>query len=288
MSSRMYGFLLVLMSAVLWSTAGPLVRMANLDSWTLIAWRSIFSFGTLLIFALHQHGSNLPRAVAGLGSPGVVTITISVISTIAYVFALNLTTVANVMIVYAVLPFVAALIGFLWIGERVTRRLIIAGAVAFVGIAIMAGAAASSEDILGIVAAFVMTGTFAWQIVHTKVHPNLDLNVALAIAAGATGLVALPFMAPGIPEPTALLACALYGVLTTGIAYVLALAGGRYITAGESGFIQMLDVVLGPLLVWWFFAEQPAVKVLLGGLIVLAAVVSYLWHEQQQDRARAG
>jgi drug/metabolite transporter (DMT)-like permease len=204
------------------------------------------------------------------------SIAISVLSMIAYVFALNLTTVANTMIVYAVLPFIAAFISYFWIGERVTLRLIGAGFVAFVGIAIMAGAAASPKDILGIVAAFIMTTTFSWQIVHTKVHPSLDMTVVLALASGVCGLVALPFMDPGIPSPTALLGCALYGGLTSGIGYVLALNGGRFITAGESGFIQMLDVVLGPLLVWYFFSEQPGATVLIGGAIVLSAVIWYL------------
>ena len=285
MASRTYGILLVTMSAVLWSTAGPFVRMANLPSWTLIGWRSLFAFFTLLAFAAYEHRKNLAGAVAGMGTPGVVSVAISTVSSISYIFALNMTTVANVMIVYAVLPFIAALISYFWIGERVTLRLLGAGLAAFAGIAIMAGAAASPKDFLGIIAAFIMTSTFASQIVHAKVHPNLDLNVTMALAAGACGLIALPFMEPGVPAPTALLGCALYGGLTSGIGYVLALTGGRYITAGESGFIQMLDVVLGPLLVWYFFTEQPGATVLIGGGIVLTAVVSYLWFEQSHHNA---
>ncbi|MFA5958561.1 DMT family transporter [Hyphomicrobium sp.] len=276
MASRTYGILLVILSAIFWSTAGPFVRMANVESWTLIGWRSLFAFLTLAGFAAYEHRTNLIKAVTGMGSSGVVAVTISVLSTISYIFALNLTTVANVMIVYAVLPFIAALISYVWIRERVTVRLLGAGLAAFFGIAIMAGSAATAKDILGIIAAFVMTATFASQIVHSKVHPQLDLNVAMALAAGACGLIAIPFMEPGLPSPTALLACALYGGLTSGLAYVLALNGGRYITAGESGFIQMLDVVLGPLLVWMFFAEQPGETVLAGGAIVLSAVVWYL------------
>lgn len=276
MTNRAYGILLVTLSAVLWSTAGPVVRMANLDSWTLIGWRSVFAFLTLAGFAVFEHRAHVTKAIMGMGSAGLVSAAISVLSTIAYIFALNLTTVANVMIVYAVLPFIAAIIGFVWIGEVVTMRLLGAGFAAFTGIAIMAGAAATAQDILGITAAFVMTATFAWQIVHTKVHPKLDLNIAMALAAGASGLIAIPFMAPGLPSPKALLACALYGGLTSGLAYVLALSGGRYITAGEAGFIQMLDVVLGPLLVWMLFAEQPGATVLAGGVIVMTAVIWYL------------
>ena len=283
MADRTYGIALVTLSAVLWSTAGPFVRMANLESWTLIGWRSLFAFLTLLAFAAYEHRKNFGKAVTGMGAPGAVAVAISVVSSIAYIFALNLTTVANVMIVYAVLPFIAALVSYFWLGERVTLRLLGAGLAAFVGIVIMAGAAASSKDVLGVFAAFIMTATFASQIVHTKVHPKLDLNLAMALAAGVCGLIALPFMEPGVPPPTALLACALYGGLTSGIAYVLALKGGRYITAGESGFIQMLDVVLGPLLVWYFFTEQPGATVLSGGVIVFTSVVWYLWVEQRRQ-----
>jgi drug/metabolite transporter (DMT)-like permease len=285
MARRTYGYMLVTLSAILWSTAGPFVRMADLDSWTLIAWRSVFAVLALLAIAAYEHRSNLAKAVMGLGQPGAVTIAISVLSTIAYVFSLNLTTVANVMIVYAVLPFVAALISYLWIGEKVSVRLLGAGLLAFAGVAIMAGAAASSEDIAGIFAAFAMTATFAAQIVHTKAHPHLDMTLAMAIAAGLCGLIAIPLMEPGIPPPRALLACALYGALTTGIAYVLALYGSRYITAGESGFIQMLDVVLGPLLVWYFFAERPVMTVLIGGFIVLLSVTWYLCDEYRREQS---
>lgn len=285
MASRTYGLLLVAMSALLWSTAGPLVRLANLDSWTLIGWRSLFAFFTLLVIAAYEHRRNLPKMFVALGRPGAVSVAISVLSSISYIFALNLTTVANVMIVYAVLPFIAAFVGYAWIGERVTVRLLGAGLAAFAGIAIMADAAASAKDIVGILAAFIMTATFATQIVHTKVYPNLDLTLAMALAAGLCGLIAWPFMQPGLPPPSALLACALYGGVTSGIAYVLALNGSRYITAGESGFIQMLDVVLGPLLVWYFFAEQPVATVLIGGLIVLISVIWYLRAEAVRQTA---
>jgi drug/metabolite transporter (DMT)-like permease len=276
MASRTYGIILVTLSALFWSTAGPFVRMANLESWTLIGWRSLFAFLTLAGVAAYEHRTRLPIAVMRMGSAGGVAVAISVLSTISYIFALNSTTVANVMIVYATLPFIAALISYVWIEERVTFRLLGAGLAALTGIFMMAGAAATAKDVVGIFWAFVMTATFAAQIVHTKVHPKLDLNIALALAAGACGLIAIPFMEPGLPSPAALLACALYGGLTSGFAYVLALNGGRYIAAGEAGFIQMLDVVLGPLLVWIFFGEQPGATVLAGGAIVLIAVSWYL------------
>ena len=285
--SRRTGIILVAVSAILWSTAGLFVRMADLDTWTIVAWRSLFSFLTLGAIAAVQNRGHVCRSFTGFGRPGVFTIAVSVVSSISYVIALRLTTVANVMTVYAALPFIASGIAFVWLGDRVSARFLIAGAVALVGIVISAGAVADSRDLLGILAALVMTSTFATQLVHTKRHPSLDMTILSALGAAACVPIAVPLMQAGLPGPTQLLGCALYGILTTGIAYVLVLKGGRLISSGEAGLISMLDVVLGPFWVWLFYAERPALAVLGGGCIVLASVVWYLSTSRPVDVTNA-
>jgi drug/metabolite transporter (DMT)-like permease len=274
--SRRYGVLLVTLSAFLWSTAGLFVRMADLDTWTIVVWRSVFAVATLGGIAVLQNRGHLIRSFTGFGLPGLATIAISVVSTISYVVALRLTTVANVMTVYAALPFIATAIAFVWLRERVTTRFLIAGTVALAGIVVMAGAVATLRDLGGIFAAFVMTTGFATQLVHTKRHPSLDMMVLSTLAAAVCVPVAAPFMQFQIPAPSQILACALYGILTSGLAYVLVVKGGRLVPSGEAGFISMLDVVLGPLWVWLFYAERPTVAVVGGGFVVLSAVAWYL------------
>ena len=276
MANRRYGFALVALSALLWSTAGLFVRMADLDAWTIVAWRSLFAFVTLAALWVAQNRSGLSNAVPGIGLTVVPSVVLAVVSTFAYVIALRLTTVANVMTVYAALPFIATAIAFVWLRERATRRFMVAGSVALAGIAVTAGAAASSQDTMGILAALVMTAGFAAQLVHTRRHPGLDTALASALAAGACMIIAVPLAQPGIPAPVPLIACALFGVLTTGLGYVLVLAGGRLIAPGEAGLISLLDVVLGPLWVWLVFLEKPAPASLAGGAAVLLAVIWYL------------
>ena len=275
-ASRRHGIWLVAVSAVLWSTAGLFVRMAHLDTWTIVFWRSVFSALTLGSIAVVRHRGQLVRSFTGFGTPGAVTIVITVISAFSYVVALRLTTVANVMTVYAALPFIATLMAFVGLGERVSWRFLVAGAFALAGIAVTAGAVATSHDLAGLLAAFVMTSGFATQLVYVKRHRSLDMTVLIALSAVACLPVALPFMQPQIPAPSQLLACALYGVLTTGVAQILALKGGRLVSSGEAGLISMLDVVLGPFWVWVFYAEQPTLAALLGALTVLASVLWYL------------
>jgi drug/metabolite transporter (DMT)-like permease len=79
--------------------------------------------------------------------------------------------------------------------------------------------------------------------------------------------------------PMQLTGSALYGLIPYGLGTALALAGGRLVKSGEAGFIAMLDVVLGPVWVWLFFSEQPAVEAVIGGTMVLCAVAWYLSKE---------
>jgi drug/metabolite transporter (DMT)-like permease len=274
--SRRYGLLMVALSALLWSTAGLFVRMAHLDAWSIVAWRSVFSFVTLGTVAVILHRGALPGMLRRLDSYAFLSVAVATLSTISYVVSLRLTTVANVMTVYAALPFVATAIAYLWLGERVTRRFLVAGSIALAGIALSAGGISSLRDLAGILAAIVMTITFAAQLVLAKRHPGTDMVLLTTLASALCVPVALPLMDFAVPGPTSLLACALYGALTTGLAYVLVLEGGRHVTSGEAGFISMLDVALGPLWVWVFYAERPAPVVILGGCIVLGSVLWYL------------
>ncbi|WP_280176916.1 MULTISPECIES: DMT family transporter [unclassified Rhizobium] len=260
----------------MWSTAGLFVRMANLDMWSIVAWRSGFSFVTLGIYILLRKRAEQGASPRCFGWPGIFACMVSVVAAIAYIASLQWTSVANVMTVYAALPFLATTIAFLWFKERVTSRFVIAGIVAFCGVALTVGAAVATRDIIGIAAAFVMTSGFAFQLVIARRYPTLDMPMMTVCSAALCVFVAVPFMQFVIPSPLQLLACALYGVLTTGIAYVLVLMGSRLIGSGEAGFLSMLDVVLGPFWVWLFYDERIGVPVFIGGCVVLGAVGWYL------------
>ena len=282
---RRWGIALVALSAVLWSLAGLFVRMADLDTWTIVAWRSIFSFLTLGSAVLIQNRASPARILGGLGRPAIAAVALSVVATISYVAALRLTIVANVMVIYAAAPVITTIIAFVWLRERATMRFLVAGAVAIVGIVVMARAAATGRDVLGIMAAVVMTIGFSVQLVHTKRHPSLNLISIGALTAASCAIITVPLMQPGLPAPMQLLACALFGILTTGVAFVTVLEGGRLIPSGEAGFISMIDVVLGPFWVWLAYDERPTAAVIAGGVIVLGSVIWYLSTNRVPEQA---
>ena len=99
-------------------------------------------------------------------------------------------------------------------------------------------------------------------------------------------LVFFPLASTQIPSVHELIILLLFGIATTAGAYVLFLIGGRYIPSGEAGLIGMLDVVLSPLWVWLVFNEQPSQAALIGGMIVLSAVVWYLGAQLRAGQAQ--
>ncbi len=272
----LYGVVLVTAAAVFWSTAGIFMRLLPLDVWTILAWRSLFAALSLALLVAVQSRGRLAGAVRDLGWPGLAAIPLAAVSMGSYVVALSLTSVANVMVVYATVPFAAAAVAWFWNGERVTARFVAASVVAALGIAIMAGSVAGLADLLGTAVAFLMTLAFAVQLVMARRFPRLEMSVVNAIGAAVCALACLPLMTGPAPDLGEMAILALFGFTTTSLAYVLFMTGGRHVPSGEAGLISMIDVVLGPLWVWLLFSEDPGTAALTGGTLVLGAVVFHL------------
>ena len=275
-SDRILGIALVTGGVVLWSTAGFFVRLLELDNATIQAWRSLFGALSLLAIVLLQHGRRTPQAFRSIGVAGLAVAPISAISMFTYVEALKLTTVANVMIVYATVPFIAAAVAFVWMGERSTRRTIVASAIALLGIGVMVGSATRAGDIAGDALSLLMTLTFAILLVMARRYPSLSMAPINALGAALCALLFWPLM-PGVAVTLhELVVLAAFGTATMGLAYLLFLTGGRRIPSGEAGLIGLLEVVLGPLWVWIGFGEVPSRAAIVGGGLVLGAVAWFL------------
>lgn len=283
--TRAGGFALLLVGTVLWSTVGYFVRLAGLDSWSVVLWRSLFAALALLPFWLLT-GRNRRMALRRVFTPlGLFAVFLGVAGNVTYIAALQLTSVATVMTVGAVMPFVAAALAFLAMREPLTRRFAGAAGVASVGVVITAGAALTPDDLAGIVMTLVMVLCWSGVMVLVRKHQGFDLTLVSLISALAAALVALPMVPAGLPSGDALMACAMLGLLTTGLANVLTLMGGRFIRSGEAGLLMLLDVVLSPLWVWLAFGEKVGPAEMVGGALVIVAVGFYLVSETPRRAA---
>lgn len=277
MSGRSYGILLASIATVMWSSAGLFVRLLDLDTWTTLGWRSVFGGLTLLVITLYQNGrqarAGKPVSLGLYLFAGV----IAALSMYGYIAAIKLTTVANVLAIYATTPFICAAIAYVWLREMPDRRVMIASGISLVGVLVVVGFAARLDDIAGNGMALVMTVAFAYLLVLARRHPALKLAPVNAIGTWLCVLLSLPLMSHQIPSASELAILALFGSTTSGLAYLLFMTGSRYIQAAEAGLIGLTDIVLGPLWVYLAFGENPGVPTTLGGALILLSVLWYMW-----------
>lgn len=273
---------MVFLATVLWSTAGLFVRLLDLDSWTVLGWRSVFAALALGVIVFWQRrqadaatNSSLPITL--------LTIPIAVVSMAAYVVSLKLTTVANVMVVYATVPLIAAGLAWIFLRETPHAQVLVASGLALVGVVVMVGGAALTADLAGMAVALLMTLAMGGQIVLARKFPTLDMAMINMVAAAICALLGLSLSAWQIPDAADLVILFLFGVSNTALAYYFVLRGARVVASAEVGLISTLDVVLGPLWVWLLVQEVPGGSTVAGGVIVFAAVVGYLWMQRSKS-----
>jgi drug/metabolite transporter (DMT)-like permease len=284
-SARRRGVLLVLIATVLWSLAGLFARLlAHLDVWTVMGWRSLLGAASIAIVGLIEWRNGRLDNPLGFGALSPVVALLAMIAISAYAASLMTTTIADVMVIYATLPFVAAAIGFLINGERVSIRTLVASSVALVGIIVITASGLGSGRLLGQALSMLSTLAFACMIVLQRRQPGASMivvNCLGAIGSGLFGLANSPLQPISLYDFAILF---LFGLTTIGLAFVLFMEGAKFIPSAEAGLISLLDVVLGPLWVFIAFGENPGLATLIGGAIVLAAAVWRMAPDLKQER----
>jgi drug/metabolite transporter (DMT)-like permease len=265
------GALLVASAALCWSSGALIARLVTTDPWTTNLWRSVFAALFLALVLRIAWGRGL---VAQWRGPVVAVAVCMALASTCFIFSLSLTAAANTLILMSTGPFVAGLLGWLLLGERVAPRTWLTMGVALVGTVIMVSSSEGRGARLGDLLAIVMAASFAVATVLVRRHPEVRMASAAVLATTLTALVALPMAAPAATAPRDLLLLAIFGVGQFGVGFLLFMGGARLIPAAETSLIGLLETVLGPLWVWLVLAERPGAASLVGGALILTALLA--------------
>ncbi|HZV95008.1 MAG TPA: DMT family transporter [Candidatus Nitrosocosmicus sp.] len=272
-AERSRGVVLVAAAALCWSTGGLLARLVDTDPWTTVFWRSIFTAAFLLVVIfIQERGSAWPQ-IRGMGWPGVAMALCFAIASTCFINAVARTTVANTLVIQSTSPFIAALLGWAWMGERVQRRSWIAMAAALAGATVMASHSWGAGSITGDLLALITAIAFAGATVIVRRHRHLRMTAAAGLASVFSAIFAWRPARPLDVAPDDLALLALFGAAQLGLGLVMFMAGARLIPVAEASLIGVLESVLGPVWVWLALGETPAPAALLGGAIILTALV---------------
>jgi DME family drug/metabolite transporter len=279
------GMALVLSSAVAWSTAGFFARMVPIDIWIVVFWRGIFGAMSIALLAMierRRFGFDFRRAFT---LAGIALILISASGKIAFLYALQNTTVANVTVLYATLPFMTAILAWLWFREKAERRTLIGSLVAGAGVIITVSGSTGigGGHILGDLAALFMTFTMALMTVIMRRHREVPMLEAAALSGIAAAIIAFPMADPFTATLTEIGWLALFGIVTQGGGLGIYTMGARRLPSAQAALLSASEVPMSPLWVWIFFQEVPAQETFIGGGLVLGAI---LWNVGAELRKR--
>jgi drug/metabolite transporter (DMT)-like permease len=274
-SQHRSGIALVVAGAVAWSTAAFFTRLLPFDSWTILFWRELFGGGLIAAVLVLTQGRAGLRDLTGMGRNGWLVASLSTLGMVAFIPALQLTSVSNVAIIIATGPFVAA--AFAWISLREAARwqTMLASLVALCGVASIVGNTRASSDIIGIALACLMTVAIAAMTVTVRRHRDTPMVAAAAVSNLLGSVVSIPF-AHGIAGVTAtdLVIFAMFGFFQVALGLTLFVLGSRLLPSGQATLIATLETPLMPFWVWLAFQEVPSSRALVGGALVMGAVIA--------------
>ncbi len=290
-SSRRRGILLVAGSALVWSFGGAIARFLTVDdSWTVVFWRSIFAALFLLGFMLWRDG---PRGTVALfkcmGLSGLGVALCFALASTSFVVALAYTTVANILLMQAGVPLIAALLTWTLFREKISGATWAAIAAVIAGVAIMVSESFTGKvSALGDGLALLISVMFAIATVITRRHAHVRMAPAVClgtiIAASASGLLAGHYLVSAHDLGWVIA----FGAVNLGLGLAMFTTGARLIPAALAALVGTLEPVLGPIWVWLVHNEVPSGRTLIGGAVVFAALVIHLLIDwQRQSRAQS-
>lgn len=270
------GILLVGASSVLASTGGLIVRsLESADPWTTVFWRSAAATLCLLVWLFVRHGRTVPGLFRRMGLPGLLVGLCFACASIGFVVALSLTSVAQTLTIMSSSPLIAAILGRVFLGERLSA----VGYVAIVGVMggiglMMSADLTQSHSLGGAVVALLVAISLAVAIVTTRRHPHIRMTPAVCTGTAMAFLVSAPLASPLSVNPHDFGLLMLFGAGQLSFVLILFVAGARLIPASQSALLGMLEPILGPVWVWLFLGEQPLATTVIGGGVVIASVLA--------------
>nr|CAD6419047.1 EamA/RhaT family transporter [Rhizobium sp. Q54] len=276
MNDHRKGLLLTTIGGLSLSFDVPLVKLGQGEVWSVIALRSLVTFAAAMTLwlLLRLFSKNPPVLVPG--KAGVIAGLCYGLSTMTFLGAVFHTATANVVFIVAFTPMFAALFGWLALKEVPSVSTIVTMAVMVAGVALIVAGGLESGGLFGDVLALITSGLLAGAITISR-KSGRDMGFVPLVATILPALVGLAFVAQqgfAVAAPAWVI---FDGAIMIPLAFWCLATGPRYLSGPEVGMFYLLETILAPIWVWMVFAETPATQALLGGAILVLALVVHAW-----------
>ncbi len=258
--------LMLLATAILWSLGGLLIKWVDWNPMAIAGTRSLI--GAAVIAAIFRNELRFTGSFEQIGAAVAYAGTV-----VLFVVANKLTTAANAILLQYTAPVYVALFSPWFLGERAQRRDWLSMVVILFGMLLFFGDELSFQGYLGNGVALVSGFCFAWLTLFLRRHREESSISALVLGNLLAGAIGLPFMFQATPDAGGWVGLLLLGVVQLGLPYVMYSLALRHVRAVEGILIPMIEPVLNPVWVFLLLGEAPGPLALLGGTIILGAVI---------------
>jgi drug/metabolite transporter (DMT)-like permease len=279
------GAVFVFVAALSWSTAGIFPRLVQADLPTTLFFRSLSGAISLFFINLVLSKPDSLRACVSLSKSELGYAVICTAAMCFYIAAFYYTSIANVSFMYGTMPILTLALGVLFLKHKMELREVFCCILVAIGVAMLIGGQLQTVSFIGLLLSFVMTLLFSIMTLYLKHFPNGNMLKASYMGLVALMLLLWPWVEFSQTSNRDILILSIYGLVNMGIGGACYIFGVKRISAIMAALISLVEVPLAPIWAYLLFQESIGASSLLGGLLILASVVYYLWHKSKSDSA---
>ena len=268
------GPLLILTGGFCLSWGGLILRSFESASiWQILFYRSIFFLWVLIAFILLTYGKKTFKKIKEAGVPGLIGGIFLSTNFVAYMYSMMETTVANVVFIISTQTVFLPIIAYIFLKEKISPRRYVAIVLAMIGVTLMIGDSFGTGSLKGNLAALTIPINFSILVLIIRKYPKVDMIPAIFYAGILSCLYGLILLEDVVISTKDIWLSFLLGVPQLAFGFIFITIGSRTTPAVMVGLLMLMESIFAPIWVWLFFNEIPPASVLIGGLIILSAVV---------------
>jgi drug/metabolite transporter (DMT)-like permease len=266
------GVALVTGSTAFFALAGVFTKVITADPWTIAGWRGFVGAALIGIYVLWRQRQNGDKTSLRLGWRGWLLVVVGAASSILFIASFKYTYVANVAVIYATVPFIAAAIEWIAFGEHPRLRTMIIAMISLIGVAIIVSGGLGGANLFGDLLALAMTAGCALYLVMIRAFRDTPVVWAAAVSALLLFVASWFVVDPLAVSARDVIAMCMFGA-SFAAAVILWTEGAKLLPAAEAGLLGTAEIPLAVVFAWFILAELPPATSIVGGAVVLAAVL---------------
>ncbi len=268
------GPILILTGGFCLSWGGLILRSFESASiWQILFYRSIFFLWVLIAFILLTYGKKTFKKIKEAGVPGLIGGIFLSTNFVAYMYSMMETTVANVVFIISTQTVFLPIVAYIFLKEKISPRGYVAIVLAMIGVTLMIGDSLGTGSLKGNLAALTIPINFSVLILIIRKYPKVDMIPAIFYAGIFSCLYGLFLLENIVISTKDIWLSFLLGVPQLAFGFIFITIGSRTTPAVMVGLLMLMESIFAPIWVWLFYNEIPPTSVLIGGIIILSAVV---------------